>query len=92
MELIVLNIGYDLGIISAEIFTMLVIMAIVTTFMTGPSLSLVNYLFKKKETIRQSDPDGYKILISFANCSSKLFLPSKNRNMFAILNFSAMSN
>ncbi len=39
MELIALNIGYDLGILSARIFTMLVIMAIVTTVMTGPLLS-----------------------------------------------------
>lgn len=40
MELIVLNMGYDLGILSARIFTMLVVMAIVTTVMTGPLLSL----------------------------------------------------
>jgi len=39
MELIVLNMGYDLGILSARIFTMLVIMAIVTTVMTGPLLT-----------------------------------------------------
>ena len=42
MELIVLNIGYDLGILSAEMFTILVLMALVTTFMTGPALSLVD--------------------------------------------------
>jgi Kef-type K+ transport system membrane component KefB len=40
MELIVLNIGYDLGILSARVFTMLVLMALVTTVMTGPLLSL----------------------------------------------------
>lgn len=40
MELIALNIGYDLGILSPRIFTMLVIMALATTFMTGPLLSL----------------------------------------------------
>jgi Kef-type K+ transport system membrane component KefB len=38
VELIVLNVGYDLGILSPEIFTMLVLMALVTTFMTGPLL------------------------------------------------------
>jgi Kef-type K+ transport system membrane component KefB len=38
MELIVLNLGYDLGILSARVFTMLVLMALVTTFMTGPLL------------------------------------------------------
>jgi Kef-type K+ transport system membrane component KefB len=36
MELIALNIGYDMGILSQHIFTMLVIMALVTTIMTGP--------------------------------------------------------
>jgi Kef-type K+ transport system membrane component KefB len=40
MELIVLNIGYDLGILSLRIFTMLVLMALVTTLMTGPLLNL----------------------------------------------------
>ena len=41
VELIVLNIGYDLGILSAQAFAMLVLMALITTFMTGPLLSLV---------------------------------------------------
>jgi Kef-type K+ transport system membrane component KefB len=40
MELIALNIGYDMGILSARIFTMLVIMALVTTMLTGPLLTL----------------------------------------------------
>ena len=40
MELIALNIGYDLGILSPRIFTMLVIMALVTTALTGPLLTL----------------------------------------------------
>jgi Kef-type K+ transport system membrane component KefB len=38
VELIVLNIGLDLGVISPTLFTMLVIMACVTTFMTTPIL------------------------------------------------------
>ena len=40
MELIALNIGYDMGILSQHIFTMLVIMALVTTIMTGPLVTL----------------------------------------------------
>jgi Kef-type K+ transport system membrane component KefB len=40
MELIAINIGYDLGILSPRIFTVLVLMALVTTAMTGPLLSL----------------------------------------------------
>jgi Kef-type K+ transport system membrane component KefB len=42
MELIVLNVGYDLGVISAEIFTALVLMALVTTAMTGPLVGLLS--------------------------------------------------
>jgi Kef-type K+ transport system membrane component KefB len=41
VELVVLNIGYDLGILPPKIFTMLVVMAIVTTMMTGPMLRLL---------------------------------------------------
>ncbi|WP_143310645.1 cation:proton antiporter [Chitinophaga vietnamensis] len=41
MELVVLNIGYDLGILSPEIFAMMVLMALGTTFMTGPLLDLL---------------------------------------------------
>jgi Kef-type K+ transport system membrane component KefB len=38
MELIVLNVGLDLGVISPALFTMMVIMAIVTTALTAPML------------------------------------------------------
>ena len=41
VELIVLNMGLDLGVTSATLFTMLVIMALVTTFMTTPVLQLL---------------------------------------------------
>jgi Kef-type K+ transport system membrane component KefB len=40
MELVALNVGYDLGILTPEIFTMLVLMALVTTAMTSPLLLL----------------------------------------------------
>ena len=41
MELIVLNIGLDLGFIPQKVFTMLVLMAVVTTVMTGPLLKVL---------------------------------------------------
>ena len=41
MELIVINIGFDLGFIPQNVFTMLVIMAVVTTVMTGPLLRVL---------------------------------------------------
>ena len=53
MELIVLNIGYDLGVLSGEVFTMMVIMALVTTFMTGPAIDFINFIFKTKKQWQQ---------------------------------------
>lgn len=49
MELIVLNIGYDMGILSARIFTMMVLMALVTTFMAGPLLLLLDVGEQERE-------------------------------------------
>ncbi|MBB1473425.1 cation:proton antiporter [Luteimonas sp. MC1782] len=40
MELIVMKVGLDAGIIGPDLFTMLLVMAILTTVMTGPLLSL----------------------------------------------------
>lgn len=70
MELVVLNIGYDLGVLSPSVFAMMVIMALVTTFITGPALNLINKLFKlgKEEVSTTISRIGkYKILVSFAN-------------------------
>jgi Kef-type K+ transport system membrane component KefB len=41
MELVVLTVGLDLGVLSPRLFTMMVLMAIVTTAMTAPLLDLV---------------------------------------------------
>ena len=41
MELIVLNVGFDLGVLPRQVFTMLVIMALVTNIMTGPVLRVL---------------------------------------------------
>ena len=40
MELIVMKIGLDAGLIGPELFTMLLVMALVTTAMTGPLMTL----------------------------------------------------
>jgi Kef-type K+ transport system membrane component KefB len=48
MELIVLNIGYDLGIIQERIFAIMVVMAVITTSMTGPLLSLAEFIRLKR--------------------------------------------
>lgn len=44
MELVVLNIGYELGILSAQIFAMMVLMAIITTMLTTPALKLIAHM------------------------------------------------
>ena len=52
MELIVLNVGLDLGVISPSLFAMMVLMALVTTLTTGPVLSLISPTsMKSPETV-----------------------------------------
>lgn len=41
VELIVLNVGFDLGVLNARLFTLLVLMALLTTFATGPVLKVL---------------------------------------------------
>ena len=71
MELVVLNIGYDLGVLTPEIFTMMVIMALLTTFMTGPALDLTDKFLPEKKLVIIPDEiekaGKYKILISFGS-------------------------
>ena len=71
MELIVLNIGYEMGILPPSIFVMLVIMALVTTFMTTPALSVINRIFPakdvEKEYILQQTQGIFKALIALGN-------------------------
>lgn len=50
MELIVLNIGYDLGIFSPAVFAMMVLMALATTFITGPALNLLEWVQQRSQT------------------------------------------
>jgi Kef-type K+ transport system membrane component KefB len=50
MELVVLNVGLDLGVISPRLFTMMVIMALVTTLATTPALELLGVGFVDRVT------------------------------------------
>ena len=80
-ELIVLNIGLSLGVISPLLFTMLVIMALVTTVMTSP---LLEWTYPKQlmqldvmqpepelETTRETVQPTYRILVPVANPSTQ---------------------
>lgn len=83
VELVVLNIGYDLGVLSPQIFAMLVIMALFTTVMTGPVLDLINRFFPEK-TLPATPPSlaeagRYRVLISFGT-------PEKGRSLLRLAN------
>jgi Kef-type K+ transport system membrane component KefB len=96
MELVVLNIGYDMGVLSPEIFAMLVLMALITTFMTGPALDLIEkYLPERTEQITEA-VQTVKVLISFGKAEmgktllhlAHLFTPSKERVEYTALHIS----
>ncbi len=79
-ELIVLNIGLNLGVISPLLFTMLVIMALVTTFMTSP---LLEWTYPKRlirlNTVEPETELGaglkaevtYRVLVPVANVDTQ---------------------
>jgi Kef-type K+ transport system membrane component KefB len=71
MELIVLNIGLELRVLSPTLFAMLVLMALVTTFATTPILHLITHGFRgyteaapAKGTARQEPAGGLLVPIS----------------------------
>ena len=68
IQLVVLNIGLDLGVLTPEVFVMMVVVALTTTFMTSPLLNLIDRIFKKKQaTMPVEEERKYKILVSFEN-------------------------
>jgi hypothetical protein len=67
-ELIVVTVGLNYGVVSPALFTMLVLVALVTTFMAGPALRLIDPRgelsvppeeeLRAAPTVRQADLDG----------------------------------
>ena len=66
MELVALNIGYELGVLPPSIFVILVLMALVTTFMTTPMLDFVEWKFRTNEFFLKKR----KLFIFFGNPKS----------------------
>jgi len=88
MELIILTIGYEMHILTQPIFVMLVLMTLVTTFMTTPLLAFIQFCFRfrKKLTgiIKPEHPQGvFKILLSFGRAGSGQTLLNVAHQMFA---------
>ena len=83
MELVVLNIGYDLGVLSPEIFAMMVLMALITTFMTGPALDIINKFLPEKTPFNIPNEieknSKYSILVSFGN-------PARGKKLIKLAN------
>lgn len=74
MELVVLNIGYDLGVLNAELFAIMVLMALFSTFMTGPALDLIERIFRNPiadaAPTTPVDVPGWRVLLSFGQPES----------------------
>ncbi|MBV8982485.1 MAG: cation:proton antiporter [Acidimicrobiia bacterium] len=75
-ELIILNIGLDLGVIPPTLFAMLVIMAVLTTFMTTPLLSLVYPRHELERMVAEESgedeeegPRKWRVLIPIASAA-----------------------
>ena len=74
MELVVLRIGLDLGVLSPVLFTILVMMTLVTTVMTAPTLQLIDWLLKKKKTPQSREYATGQVLISFGRAETGVTL------------------
>ena len=77
MELVALNIGYEMGVLPPSIFVILVIMALVTTFMTTPLLHFVERIFVRREEKKLSLKR--KLIFCFGR-------PEAGRNLLSIYN------
>ncbi|WP_176555107.1 MULTISPECIES: cation:proton antiporter [unclassified Butyricimonas] len=62
MQLVALNIGFEMGILTSEMFVVLLLMSLLTTFMATPMLSLVERIFSKQ---KESKGHREKVLLSF---------------------------
>jgi len=71
IQIVIISVGYELGIFTPELFVMMVLMIIVTTFMTGPLLDFFKFIFGKDADEKSfQTKNKFKILLSFANPSS----------------------
>ncbi|KAJ3397731.1 K(+)/H(+) antiporter [Lobulomyces angularis] len=60
VELIVLNIGLKAGVINVEVFTIMVVMALLTTFMTVPVISLIYPTKYHRANLLQKNIEGVR--------------------------------
>lgn len=75
MELVVLTIGYKMHILSPPVFVMLVLMTLVTTFMTTPMILFIQSVFKVRERLSErkanlSAESSFRVLLSFGRAGN----------------------
>lgn len=88
MELVVLTIGYEMGILTPSIFVMLVIMTLVTTFMTTPLVSFIKFCYKTHDKIieqkrKKNEMGLFKVLLSFGRAGNGQIMLDVAYQMFA---------
>lgn len=88
MELVVLTIGYEMGILTPSIFVILVLMTLVTTFMTTPLVSLIKLCYeahdKMKEQKKRIPQEGiFKVLLSFGRAGNGQIMLDVAHQMFS---------
>jgi len=94
MELIILTIGYEMHILPRTIFVMLVLMTLVTTFMTTPLLAFIRFCYRMKDKLavknksavikKPERPSGvFKILLSFGRAGNGQTMLAVAHQMFA---------
>ncbi|MDH6533594.1 cation/H(+) antiporter [Parabacteroides sp. 52] len=88
MELVVLTIGYEMGILSPSIFVMLVLMTLVTTFMTAPLISFIKFCFRTHDKFveqrRLEHLEGvFKVLLSFGRAGNGQVMLDVAHQMFS---------
>lgn len=88
MELVVLTIGYEMNILPPTIFVMLVLMTLITTFMTAPLISFIRFCFRARDKFVEQKKveslDGlFKVLLSFGRASNGQVMLDVAHQMFS---------
>ena len=88
MELVVLTIGYDMGILTPSVFVILVLMTLVTTFMTTPLVSFIKFCYRTHDKLMEQKErmplEGiFKVLLSFGRAGNGQIMLDVAYQMFA---------
>jgi hypothetical protein len=88
MELVVLTIGYEMHILPPSIFVMLIIMTLVTTFMTAPLTAFIKRCFRKhdklqEDMLRLQTASAFRVLLSFGRAANGRVMLNVAHQLFA---------